>query len=148
MYFWQFFILLFVTAYSLAAFFLGFRNTYSKKNPYGLATLFNPLGAFVWVDAVVFGAFFFFASLISIIAGNFILFCVVYSVFWVIRSVGEQIYWFFEQFAQKHRNPPQTLKMSRFFPGESIWVYYQIFWQCVSVAAIILSVYFFHLLLS
>lgn len=132
-----------IALYSLSSFFLGVRNTYYKKNPYGLTPQFNLLGAFVWVDAVVFGAFFSIVALVSLIFQSVILFCLVFSVFWVIRSIGEQIYWFLEQFADKHRNKPSTLPMAKYFPGESVYIYTQIYWQCVSVIAIILSVYFF-----
>lgn len=145
---WQLTILIFVLCYSVVGFILGFRNTYFKKNPFGLAPYLNPLGAFVWADAVVFSAFFALSSLLALFLGNFILFCLVVSVFWVIRSIGEQIYWFLEQFAEKHKNKPRDLKMSKYFPGESIYIYYQIFWQCISVVAIIASVYFFKIFLS
>lgn len=143
MYLWQNIIVILFAVYSLGGFFLGFRKTYYKKNPFGLTPFLNFLGAFVWADGVVFGLFFFLTSLFAIVVQNFLLFCLVYSVFWVIRSLGEQSYWFHEQFTLHHKNPPHTLKMSKFYPGESIWVHYQIFWQCISVISIISSVYFF-----
>lgn len=140
---WQTIILIFIALYSTVAFFQGFKNTYIKKNPYGLTPRFNILGSFVWVDAVVFGAFFSIVSVVSILFQNINLFLLVFCVFWVIRSVGEQIYWFLEQFADKNRNKPENLPMSKYFPGKSVYIYTQIFWQCISVIAIILSVYFF-----
>lgn len=131
--------------YSLLGFFLGLKNTRFKKNPYGLTPWLNPMGAFVWTDAVTFGAFFFLASVISYILQDFTLLLLIYSVFWVVRSVGESFYWFLEQFAEKHKNKPENLKGHKFFPGESIYIHYQIFWQCVSVVSIIASVYLFSL---
>lgn len=131
--------------YSLIGFLLGVKNTRFKKNPYGLTRFFSFLGAFVWVDAVTFGAFFLLASAISFILQDFILLLLIYSVFWVIRSVGETMYWFLEQFANPHKNKPETLKGHTFFPGDSIYIHYQIFWQCVSVISIIASVYLFSL---
>lgn len=129
--------------YSLSCFLLGFRQVYIKKNPYGLARWFSFLGAFVWTDAVTFGAFFFFASIISLILQDFILFLLIFFVFWAVRSIGETIYWFLEQFANPHKNKPETLQGHTFFPGDSIYIHYQIFWQCVSVISIIASVYLF-----
>lgn len=141
-------ILLMVFLYSLLAIAVGYENLYRKKNPFGLTPYFTLLGVFVWADSIVFGVFFALSSLICLVLANFTLFLLVYSVFWVIRSIGEQIYWFLEQFAQDHRNLPASLKMSKFYKGESIYIHYQILWQCVSVIAIISSVYFFYQLLS
>lgn len=134
--------------YSLVGFILGVKNTRFKKNPYGLTPWFNFIGSFVWADAVTFGAFFFLASIISLTFQDFILLLLIYSVFWVVRSVGESFYWFLEQFASPHKNKPETLKGYKFFPGDSIYIHYQIFWQCVSVISIIASVYLFSLTLS
>lgn len=131
--------------YSLLCFLLGYKNVYIKKNPYGLTPWFNFIGSFVWADAVTFGAFFFLASIISLIFQDFILLLLIYSVFWAVRSVGESFYWFLEQFASPHKNKPETLKGHKFFPGDSIYIHYQIFWQCASVVAIIASVYLFTL---
>jgi len=140
---WQSSIIIFVFLYSTLCFLLGFKNLYFKKNPFGLSRGFSFLGAFVWTDAVTFGAFFALAALLSFVLQEFIFLCLVYSVFWVIRSIGESIYWFLEQFVDKHRNKPETLKGHKMFPGEAVYVHYQIFWQCVSVVSIIASVYFF-----
>ncbi len=140
---WQSSVLIIIALYSLVCFYKGFRSTYYKKNPYGLTPWFNILGAFVWADAAVFGVFFLGAAIVSLVLNSVLIFLLIFSVFWVIRSVGEQIYWFLEQFAVKHRNEPKTLTLHKYFPGDSIWVYYQIFWQCISVIAIISSVYFF-----
>lgn len=135
--------LIFVALYSALSFSMGFRQLYFKKNPYGLTPLFYLLGGFVWTDTVIFGVFFFLISIVSLLTTNVNLFFLVYSVFWVVRSIGEEIYWFLEQFAVKHRNYPTTLRGVKFFPEDSIWIGYQIFWQCIAVISIIFSVYFF-----
>lgn len=131
--------------YSLIGFLLGVKNTKFKKNPYGLTPWLNPMGAFVWADAVIFGAFFFLASVLSLILHDFILFLLIFFVFWAVRSIGEQTYWFLEQYADKHKNPPHTLWLSNFFPAGSTWIAMQISWQCVSVISIIASAYLFSL---
>ncbi len=145
---WQTLALGIILLYSLTSIVLGHINLYKRKNPFGLAPFFNLIGVFVWADAVVFGIFFAIAALAAFILGNILLFLLIYSVFWVIRSIGEQVYWFLEQFAQNHRNSPTSLKMSKFYHGESIYIHYQIFWQCISAVAIISSVYFFYQLLT
>ncbi len=129
--------------YSVFGFFVGFRNTHFKKNPYGHSQVFYLFGAFVWADSVVFGAFFAFVSLVSLLFHNIILFTLIYSLFWTIRSIGEQFYWFLEQFAAVHRNPEHTLWVSKFFPRNSSWIAMQTFWQCVSVISITITVFVF-----
>lgn len=136
----QVIIVLAFGAYSLAAFLLGLKH---RKNPLGLTKLFLPLTVFVWVDAVVFGLFFFLVSVFCLLTNQFILFLLIFSVFWTVRSIGETIYWFMEQFTSKHLNPPRTLWPSKFYKGDEVWIVMQIFWQCVSVVGIITSVYLF-----
>ncbi len=126
--------------YSLTGFLFGLKN---RKNPLGLTKLFLPLTVFVWADAVVFGLFFFLVSVFCLLTSDFILFLLIFSVFWTVRSIGETIYWFIEQFASKHLNPPSTLWPSKFYKGDEVWIVMQIFWQCVSVVGIITSVYLF-----
>lgn len=129
--------------YGFLAAIFGFLRIKKRNNPYGLSFWFNPLGAFVWVDAVIFGVFFFLVSIFTLLMQDFILFLLVFFVFWTVRSIGEQIYWFLEQFAHQHRNPEHTLWASRFFPKNSVWIAMQIYWQCVSVVTAIVSVYLF-----
>lgn len=140
---WQSSIVIFVAVYSFVGFVLGYNQTKINRNPYGLCKLFNPLGAFVWADAVIFGIFFFFVSVLSLILQDFVFFLLIFSVFWTVRSIGESIYWFLEQFVDNHRNPEHTLWMSRWFPRNSVWIANQIVNQCITVIGIIASVYLF-----
>lgn len=142
---WQFSIVFFVAIYSLAGFVKGYKETKIKNNPYGLSIWFNPISSYVWADAVVFGLFFFFTSILCIIIQDFILFFLIYSVFWTVRSVGESIYWFLEQFAPNHRNPEHTLWTTKWFPRNSSWIANQIINQCITVIGIISTVYLFRL---
>lgn len=142
---WQGILVTLVAIYSLAGFLLGYRHTKIRNNPYGLSKWFNPISAYVWADAVVFGLFFFLVSIISLILRDLILFLLVFSVFWTVRSIGESVYWFLEQFAVNHRNPEHTLWVSRWFPRNSSWIANQIINQCITVLGIISSVYLFKL---
>lgn len=136
-------ILALVVVYSLTAFIKGYYYTRVKNNPYGLSHWFNPISAYVWADAVIFGLFFFFASILCLILGDFILFLLIISVFWTVRSLGESMYWFLEQFAGSHRNPEHTLFISKWFPRNSSWIAHQIINQCIATIGIIASVYLF-----
>ena len=126
--------------YSIVAFLLGMKH---KKNPYGLSRYFLPIGAIVWVDTVIFGLFFTLVSFFCLVLNQTLLFFIVYSVFWLVRSVGEQIYWFLEQFTTQHRNPPHTLWPKKWFKGEESWIVMQVTWQCVTVVFAVLSIYLF-----
>lgn len=129
--------------YALFAAIYGISKTTKRNNPYGISHWFHPLGAFVWADAGIFGIFFFLVSIFSLVLKDFILFLLVFFVFWTVRAIGEQVYWFLEQFAANNRNPEHTLWASRFFPRNSVWIANQIYWQCVSVVTAIASVYLF-----
>jgi hypothetical protein len=126
----------YISLYGLVAFFsflFGVRQTYFRKNPYGLTPLLLPLGIFVWGDAVIIGLFWTIASVASVLLENAHLFWVIQALFWIVRSGGEILYWFLQQFASTKRDLPKTLWGSRFFPGESIWFAYQLVWQIILV---------------
>ncbi len=134
--------------FALSGFFRGLHQCIKKKNPYGLTYPYNLIGAFVWADTVVFGLFWSIASFVSIILNSWLLFLLTFSVFWLIRSIGETIYWFNQQFAVRDRNPYHTLILSKIFPGDSSWVALQIIWQCIAVATTISSIYLIKLWLQ
>ncbi|HVT00902.1 MAG TPA: hypothetical protein VHE53_01545 [Patescibacteria group bacterium] len=127
--------------FSFSGFLLGIKNCVRKKNPYGLTKPYNLIGSFVWADAVVFGFFWAIVSFVSLLTSNWLLFLLTQSIFWLIRAIGETIYWFNEQFAVKNRNPVHTLWISKYFPSDSAWVAMQIFWQCVAVLTSITTLY-------
>ena len=62
-------------------------------------------------------------------------FLVTQSIFWIIRSAGEVLYWFLQQFASVKRDAPHTLWGQKLFPGESVWFAYQLVWQVILVGA-------------
>ncbi len=141
---WQTGFLITFALVSLFVFLKGFFESAKKGNAYGETVNLFWMGIFVWADAVVFGAFWFLSALISYILHDWVLFLLILSVFWAIRSLGETIYWFNQQFSTIDRNPPKNLRGYRFFKNDSIWFVYQIYWQCVTVASIIFTIYFAH----
>jgi hypothetical protein len=139
---WQRFFLLGFAVFSLFAFFKALHECRNKRNAFGLTPWLLPIGAFVWGDAVVFG---FFWAVISLAAGlmqDWYLFLLITSLFWVTRGFGEMIYWFNQQFSTLDRNPPEKMKGYEIFRNDSVWFVYQIVWQCVTVIALLLSLYF------
>jgi hypothetical protein len=129
--------------YALAGLLWGLKHSRQSQTNQ-LSPLFLPLGAFVWADAVVFGLFWLLVVGLCLLIGDWLLFLLIGSVFWAVRSLGEMIYWLNEQFSTVHRNPPEKFKfLFKFFPNDSVWFVYQIFWQCVLVISLVVSVKLF-----
>ena len=94
-----------------------------------------PFGAFVWGDLFVFSLFWLVASLILIALRNPTYFQVVFFLFWFIRSAGETVYWFLQQFH------PDTIPWAEYFPQvwflaavreREFWILFQITWQVIA----------------
>lgn len=126
----------------------GFYETKYKRNAFGLTPFLSILGMFVWGDAVVFGLFWTISSIIAWFLKDWYLFLLIVSIFWMVRSLGETIYWFNQQFSKINRNPPEKLMGYFIFQNDSIWFAYQIVWQCVMVISIISTIYFAHIWLQ
>lgn len=136
---WQTIIIFLFALISFIFLLRSFREI--KNNIYGLTPYLFFLGSFVWGDMIVLGPFWITVSVISLLLNNWYLFLLLISIFWIIRSLGEAIYWLNEQFAGKNRNPPHTLKFHKLINGDAIWFIYQLFWQCVFVFSLIISIY-------
>jgi hypothetical protein len=135
-------ILLIFAAFNFAIFFKAFRECKTKKNAFGLTPWLNFLGAFVWGDAVVFSLFWALVSLVTWWLNDWLLFWLIVSVFWAVRSWGETIYWLNQQFSTIERNPPKKHILYPIFHNDSVWFVHQIIWQCVTVISIVVSLYF------
>lgn len=119
----------------------GLSESKNKKNAYGLTPYLFPFGIFVWGDAVVFGLFWTLVSIVVYLVQDWILFLLIFSVFWAVRSFGETIYWFNQQFSKINRNPPEKFRLYKIFHDDSVWFIFQIFFQCIAVISIIFSIY-------
>ena len=139
---WQKYLLITLSIFSLVGAIKGFLECKNKKNAYGKAELFCLIGAFVWGDVVIFGIFWFLISLVILFLKNWVLFLVILSLFWVVRSLGETIFWFNQQFSNKILCPPEKLCFYKIFRNNSVWFIYQIIWQCVMVISLLSLIYF------
>ena len=126
---------------SLLAFIKGIGEVYKRNNPFGQPHILFLLGIFVWGDALIFGFFWCLVSLISFLLKDWILFLLIIAVFWVVRSLGEMLYWINQQFSPIIRNPPKTLFGYHWLKNDSIWFVYQVFWQCLLVISIVTTIY-------
>ncbi len=102
----------------------------------------EPFGSFVWADHIIIGPFWILASFFCFVLQDFTLFLLIVSVFWLIRSGGETFYWFLQQFHPRVGNEPEQFWINKHVPGEAVWFLHQIFWQCISVVALICSAFF------
>lgn len=131
----------FLSLYAACAFFLGVFYSVKKKNAFGVTHWFLPLGIFVWGDALVFGLFWFCSSFLFFKMQSqwFTLFFV--SCFWLIRSLGEMVYWLNQQFSKMIRDPAEQHVLFPLVKNESVWFLHQIIWQCIAVFSLVLGVW-------
>lgn len=122
------------------------RDTHTiLRGPFFLCEFF---GSFVWADQVVFSVFWVVAASISLFLHNFLLFLFIYCLFWTVRSSGEVMYWFLQQFHPRPGNEPHLFWVNKHVPGEAVWFVHQIFWQCIVVVSLLLTFYTGYLLLQ
>jgi hypothetical protein len=113
-----------------------------NKNAYGSTKILQLLGMFVWGDVFIFSIFWALVALASLVTSNLYLFLLITSLFWVVRSFGETIYWFNQQFSSITREPPEKVELYSIFQNDSVWFIQQIRNQCITVISIVSSIYF------
>lgn len=141
---WQKIALIIYSLVALLAFFRGYNESKKNRNAYGLVPFLLPWGIIAWGDAIIFGPFWILVSFVTIALNDWYLFLLVLSIFWVVRSLGETIYWFNQQFSSRvyEWTRPENLPFHKIFHDDSIWYIFQIANQCITVIAIIFSIYF------
>lgn len=97
------------------------------------------LGIFVWGDAIIISLFWVGLAVLGLWAGSKWWWLGV-AIFWAVRGVGETVYWLNQQFSTIKRNPPETMWGYQWIRSEAIWFVYQIFWQMVTVVAIMAGI--------
>lgn len=140
----QFYFVIVYILFNCACLFIFFKQ-FKKKNYFGLSGIFNLIGIFVWGDAVLIAPFWILASIFCLYVKSFELFLVFLSVFWLIRSFGEVIYWINQQFSTVKRDKPKDLWPYKFFENDSVYFIYQLYWQIILILSVIAVVYSFHL---
>lgn len=131
-------------AINLVGFYYGLTQSARFKNSLGQAYWLYPWGVFVWADAIVLSPFFVGVGVVALLANSYHLFMLLFCSYWLIRSLGETIYWFNQQFSTIIRVPGRMLPMyKRLVHDEySCWFLVQIFMQCISVVSLIGTIYF------
>ncbi len=139
---WQTGILIGLIVINIGLLIAAIRQSFVKGNSYGHTSWLIPIGIFVWGDALIYSPFWIASALTSYLLRDWLLFCLIVSVYWAVRGLGETIFWLNQQFSQKHIYPANTLPGYFLVKNNSIWFIYQIITQCVTVVGIILSLYF------
>ena len=149
MHFWQQIIVFVYGLFALGITISGFRATNQKRKAYEETPFSGILfSAFVQADKLVFGPFWVMVSFITLILNDWLLFLLFFSVFWLVRSIGETIYWFLQQFSPRPGNDPEKFFFYRYVHNDSVWFILQIWWQCLTVITIISTIYLSHLWLK
>lgn len=119
----------------------GLNEVTKKGRTFSNTRLLFWMGIFVWGDAVIIGLFWTLVSFVCILLNDSLLFALIVSVFWVVRSHGETIYWLNQQYAPMVRNHPKDMVGFHLFKDDSIWFIYQIAWQSIMVVSIIMTIF-------
>jgi hypothetical protein len=106
------------------------------------------LGIFVWGDGLIFGPLWSIAGVFFGLQNDLTGLLVFISVFWLVRSYGEVMYWMQEQFVKNHRNDCKKMIGYSIVKNESIYFLYQIVWQSVMIISIISTIYFVNIWIS
>lgn len=119
-----------------------------KGNSFDITYYLFPLGIFVWGDGIVFGPLWTLAGILFGLIDDPIGLFLFISIFWVVRSAGETIYWLNEQFVKDHRNDYRKMLGYSLVENESVYFLHQIICQSILVISIMSTIYFAHLWLS
>lgn len=141
------FLICFATANLLLTWF-ALRQCIKHKNAFGDTKFLYPLGVYVWGDQTIFGPFWTLSAIVSLLLSDWILFLLIFSVFWLVRSFGETMYWFHQQYSQKILNSPEKYWIYKIYKNKSVWFIYQIINQCMTIVTIITTIYLANLWLK
>ena len=119
----------------------SYHQTKHKKNAYGEQLLLYPSGSFVYGDGIVFGIFWILACITTLLLKDFTLFLLIISAFWLVRSIGETIFWLNMQFSKVRIYEPKRLPLFSIYQNDSIWFFNQIWNQCLTVITLITTIY-------
>lgn len=139
---WQIVLVSIYGFVAVVGFFKALHMCRNRKSAYGHTdNIFNFYGAFVWADLVVFGLFWTIVSFLCLYRKDWLLFLLVLSAFWLIRSFGETLYWFHQQFTPRGGNEPEKFWFHKIVLNDSVYFVNQIYWQCISVITFITTLY-------
>lgn len=127
---------------------ISFKKIHRSGDKFGFLHPWGwPIGAFVWEDLFVFSLFAFIASYITIVTGDIRIGYLFFCMFWVIRSAGETLFFFLEQFIpengysspfKKHFAPLR--KLFGDISDQKCFVLMQVFHQMILVISCVITI--------
>ena len=109
-------------------------------------------GSFVWEDMLVFGLLHFGFAIVGILTQNITIWVICFLVFWMVRSAGETLYFFLEQFIVPKHHPhyiEDQLKPLRKIFGDideqKCFIIMQVIHQSVLISSIIALIFILRL---
>jgi hypothetical protein len=134
-------------------FILAFKNVYNSDETVTLIYIWgSAIGAFVWEDLLVFSLFNIVVPIIIILLKDNRYTLLFPLFFWLVRSLGETLYWFLQQFNQPTVYPHDQynwneMSLLRNIFGEisnqKYFILFQICWQCITTLTLVGIVYVF-----
>ncbi len=101
------------------------------------------IGAFIWEDVILFSAFFFLASILTLLLKDLRIGLLLLLSFWIVRSAGEALYMFLQQFHEPKHAPhylDDLFKPLRVLFGnistQKCYIIMQIMWQVILTLAL------------
>lgn len=135
-------ILFSVLLYALVGFGFALKH---RLNSYKMVPGFFLMGAFIYGDVLPLSVFWILVSIACLVLHDLTLFYLILSLFWLVRSVGETLYWFHQQFTPRQWELEHFVRLPFYniVKNDSIWIIYQVVCQCVTVVTLISSVKLF-----
>jgi hypothetical protein len=106
------------------------------------------LGSFVWEDLFVISLYFLILSLFALYFAQFKLLLLGFFIFWVIRGLGETIYWFLQQFIRPRHYPHNVEEhfafMRRIFgsiSAQQCMIIMQVFLQIITMLSTVAVIF-------
>jgi len=128
----------------IVLFVLAWRKVRGSKDAFEFIYLPAALiGAFVWEDLLVFSAAFFIGTVLTLLVHDIRVGLLLLAAFWAVRSAGEALYFFLQQFHVPTHSPHAIshhfVLFRRLFGNvhdQKCFIFMQITWQVVLTAAI------------
>ena len=134
----------------LFSFLLALSFFHTKKNDHQIEYIYSwawPIGAFVWEDLFIFSVLGLIGCVVTIMLRDIRIGYLFFVVFWVVRSAGETLYFFFQQFSQPTAYPHVVGKhftvIRRIFgklSDQKCFILMQVFHQSALVCSLVLLI--------
>ena len=148
---WQQLVIIGYILLGLLGTYIGYRKSRFEKDYYrSFVGIFAIYGAFVWADIILFGIFWAIFGLVAIILKSWIFFLLSLSLFWLVRGLGETIYWFNQQFSTFDPTLIHKRGIFKIFDNDKYTSRFmmQVFSQCITVASALATIYLIKIWLS